>query len=322
MKVCVLAGGAGYIGSFIVLRFLELDLFDQIYVIDIRDPETFESSVTYLKGDVRKPITLELPAELDTENSWVFNLAAVHREPGHTDHEYFDTNINGAKNINDFLEKSGIQNLYFTSSIAPYGRSREQRDESSPCYPETPYGMSKWQVEAIHEIWLRSSIKRRLIITRPTVIYGPGDPGNVLRMIQGIKKGTFFIPGNPAIVKGHGYIHGLIDSVLFTMGKQDALIIYNYAENPCIPLGEMVAVIKNILGIKRPVPRVPLWLLVWLARLITLVWKSSPIHPVRVKNVAFPTNIRATYLIENGFDFKYGFEKSLVHWKKEAPGDY
>ena len=84
----------------------------------------------------------------------------------------------------------------------------------------------------------------------------------------------------------------------------------------------MVDVIKNFLGITRPVFRVPLWILVSIAQLVTLVWKNSPIHPVRVKKVAFPTNIRATYLIENGFEFKYGFEKSLVHWKEESPEDF
>jgi nucleoside-diphosphate-sugar epimerase len=322
MKVCVIVGGAGYIGTKLCERFVALSLFEKIIVTDIRDPKYRVDGVEYLIQDVREGISLILPEGFDGAESWLFNLAAVHREPGHDAYEYFDTNIQGALNVNEFLINSGIKNLYFTSSIAPYGRSREMRDENSACYPETPYGISKWKAESIHEVWLRSEEGRRLIICRPSVIYGPGDPGNVLRMIRGIKKGTFFIPGDPTIIKSHGYIYGLIDSVLFTMQKTDGFILYNYAENPCLSLGEMVAATKKVLGIKRTVLRVPLSILIILARIITLFYPQSPIHPVRVKKAAFPTNIRPQYLIDNGFEFKYAFPQSLQHWLKQSPQDF
>lgn len=276
----------------------------------------------YINCDLREQIHIQLPANIDCNQSWVFNFAAIHREPGHDAHEYFDTNINGAKNINLFLDESGIKNFYFTSSIAPYGRSREMRDESSECYPETPYGISKWQCEAIHEMWQKSAKDRRLIITRPSVIYGPGDPGNVLRMIKGIIKGTFFIPGDPEIIKSHGYIYGLIDSVIFTMEQSSEYILYNYAENPCLPLGEMVEEIKKAFNISRPVIRVPLFLLVFVSAIISFFYRKSPIHPVRVKKAAFPTNIKPAYLIDNGFDFKYVFPSSLNHWTSISPEDF
>ena len=35
----------------------------------------------------------------------IFNFAAVHRTPGHEDHEYFETNIRGAENVVTFAEK-------------------------------------------------------------------------------------------------------------------------------------------------------------------------------------------------------------------------
>ena len=322
IKICVLFGGAGYIGSYLVKRFISDKFFDHIIVVDIRGAIEKDKNVVYVIGDVRNTVDIKLPGKVNSCESWVFNLAAIHREPGHDAHEYFDTNIQGAKNINDFLETTGIQNLYFTSSIAPYGRSREMREESSDCYPETPYGISKWKAESIHEVWQKSDKKRRLIITRPSVIYGPGDPGNVLRMIRGVIKGTFFIPGDPEIVKSHGYIYGFIDSVIFTMYKSDPFVLYNYAENPCFSLGEMVETIKASFDITRPVMRVPLLLLVIASTVITFFYRKSPIHPVRVKKAAFPTNIKPGYLIDNGFDFKYVFPESLKHWKKTSPDDF
>ena len=45
------------------------------------------TDVTYIRLDVRKQIELDIKT---TSNDIVFNLAAVHRTPGHEDIEYFD----------------------------------------------------------------------------------------------------------------------------------------------------------------------------------------------------------------------------------------
>src|SRR5690606_25460938 len=140
--------------------------------------------------DVREAIP-PLDFEISPKESWIFNLAAVHREPGHGFREYFNTNIPGAENAIKLAELCKIHNIFFTSSIAPYGKSLEQTSEKSPLYPETGYGISKTIAENIHKNWLaKDQLNRRLVIVRPSVIYGPHDPGNVHRMIKALKRGT------------------------------------------------------------------------------------------------------------------------------------
>ena len=170
MKICILFGGSGYIGSKIIERFLENNRFDKIIQADIQTPTIQFDNVEYIKTDVRNKITINLPENIDLNNSWIFNLAAIHREPGHEQHEYFDTNVNGANNIVEFAETKEINNIFFTSSIAPYGRSLEQRTEDSMLYSETPYGISKGYAEKIHQIWQVKNTNRRLVICRPSVI--------------------------------------------------------------------------------------------------------------------------------------------------------
>ena len=326
-KVCIIFGGAGYIGTHLLEQFAKNNTFDKLISFDI-NPKPFRkvSDVEYIVGDVRKPIFLNLNS-LNAEDSWVFNLAAIHREPGHESKEYYETNLLGAEHINSFLETTQIQNLYFTSSIAPYGESREQKRESNLLQPKTPYGISKALAEKIHQIWSNSSSDRRLIIARPSVIFGPRDPGNVLRMVKAIQGRKFFFPGSDQIVKAYGYIYGLVDSVLFTMEqKNERLIIYNYTENPLLNLGGMVAEVKKFLNISVWTPRVPLFFLVWVARIVQLIGKPlgkvSSIHPVRVKKAAFPTHIYPEYLIKNNFEFKYPLQKALEHWKVKTPEDF
>lgn len=328
MKVVFLFGGSGYISYFLINRLIELNKFDKYFIYDIKEPHYYKNlppHAIYEKCDVRKPIK-QYHDEINTAESWIFNLAAIHREPGHQLKEYFETNVHGAKNINVFAEKLKIKNLFFASSIAPYGMSKNVNTESSELYPSTPYGISKAMAELIHKTWLENNDHKRLIIVRPCVIYGPNDPGNIYRTIMALKKGFFILPNGGYVIKAYGYVFGLIDSIIFTMEKSDREITYNYAEYPLLNLKEMTKEIKYNLNFKKPTLSLPVPVLVVLAKTIQftfkLMGKNSDLHPIRVKKAAFPTNIKPQYLIDSGFCFKYGFTKSLIHWKSTTPEDF
>lgn len=330
MKKGFIFGGSGYIGRNLLSSLLQEADFDKIYICDINpligfDEYIQQGKVVYKKIDVRQPINLTLE-KINQESSWIFNFAAVHREPGHGYQEYFNTNIPGAENISEYARKTGIKNIFFTSSIAPYGRSLYERTEKSPLYPETAYGISKALAERIHQQWLAEDKDRRLIIVRPSVIFGPKDPGNVYRMIRALQKGSFILPDGGNVIKAYGYVSGLVESMLFTMEKADSLIIYNYAENPVVPLKGMVNIVKKELGFKKPTISLPVSFLAVMAffiqKIFNLIGKKPDIHPVRVRKAGFPTNIKPQYLIDNGFEFKYDFKNALKHWKTVSPEDF
>ena len=308
--------------------FLKENVFTNYIVCDINKLLGFENieNVKYFNVDVRKTINIEIDNHIDVKNSWIFNFAAIHREPGHQYNEYFDTNISGAENINDFTKKTEIKNLFFTSSIAPYGKSLHERTENSSIYPETAYGISKALAEKIHQNWLYEEKGRRLIIVRPSVIFGPKDPGNVFRMINALKKGTFVLPNGGNIIKAYGYVYGLIESMKFTMHQPDQLIIYNYAEFPLSNLEEMTKIVKSEFNYSRPTLKLSVKLLTFIAFFVQyfsrISGKKTEIHPVRVKKAGFPTNIKPQYLIDNGFSFKYDFINALKHWKSVSPDDF
>ena len=108
-----------------------------------------------------------------TEDDVIFNFAAVHRTPGHEDHEYFETNIRGAENVEAFAEKWNIKKIVFTSSIAPYGAAEELKKEPTLPTPNTAYGISKLVAEKIHEKWQNDdATHHQLTIVRPGVVFG------------------------------------------------------------------------------------------------------------------------------------------------------
>ena len=321
MKSAVIFGGAGYIGSNLAKRLSTGDRFDRIILADLRRRECpLPPRVEFQECDVRKPILRQMAG---LKPDWIFNFAAVHREPGHAPEEYFDTNLAGARNVCALAETTGCTNIVFTSSISVYGPTAGATTESSPTYPRTPYGISKLCAELIHEGWLGTGKNRRLIICRPGVIYGPGDPGNILRMIRAVQRGYFFFPGKTTLRKSYGYIEGLIDSFEFTMDRPELFLRYNYVEAETETIGGLVQIVRRQLGCSAPVIAIPLWLLQLAAAGVQVATKGkSPIHPARVRKAATPTHIVPQRLTELGFDFNYGFQTSLEHWQEISPADF
>jgi nucleoside-diphosphate-sugar epimerase len=322
MSSCIIFGGSGFVGTHLTKRLLATGRFDKVIIADIKN-SLLESipGVTFQQVDVRETIPSSLAEHGSVE--WIFNLAAVHREPGHIANEYFSTNLRGAEHVTQFAREIQCRNIYFTSSISVYGPTETATTEQSPICPITPYGGSKYPAELIHRGWVKEEKNRRLIISRPGVLYGAGDPGNILRMIRAVRKGYFAVPGSLEIVKAFGYIEGLLDSIEFTMADTDREIIYNYAEDPSETLGEIIQSVKQFFGVKATTPSIPISLLLPAAHLIqAIAGARNPIHPVRVKKAATPTHIVPAELLKRGFPFQYSFEKSLAHWSQVAPEDF
>ena len=318
----VIFGGAGYIGTHLARHALKQGWASQVVIADIQDSSlTGQPGIVYRRCDVRQPIPADLAG--DGAPAWIFNFAAVHREPGHEAHEYFDTNISGAENVCAYADAVACNNMYFTSSISVYGPTSRPTDESAAMCPISPYGGSKYPAELIHRAWQRMAAGRRLIVVRPGVVYGPEDPGNIGRMLHAIKKGYFAFPGSTSVMKSYAYVYGMLDSIRFMMDRPEPLITYNYVETPTEDLGTIASLIKQFVGSRAPILSLPTGLLLPAAYLVqALAGSRNPIHPLRVIKAARPTHIVPQTLIDMGFKFKYPFKESLVHWRQVSPADF
>jgi nucleoside-diphosphate-sugar epimerase len=321
MSSCLIIGGSGYVGLRWAQRLAGKKTFRRMVLADQRPPaEVLPAGVEFMPCDVRQPLGPQLP---ELRPDWIFNFAAVHREPGHAREEYFDTNLPGARQVCAFAEQTGCNNILFSSSIAVYGPTNGPTPESSPLYPVSPYGISKLAAELIHEAWQTAAAQRRLLVCRPAVVYGPGDPGNILRMIRAVQKGYFIFPGNKAIRKSYAYIEGLLDSFEFAMARPESRLTYNYAERETETLEGLVRLVQAHLGRKIPAFTAPLPLLVAAAGVTQwLTSGRSPLHPVRVRKATLSTHIVPEMLIQAGFDFRYDFAASLKDWAAKHPQDF
>lgn len=324
MITAVIFGGSGYIGKHLATYLIENNMAEKIYVCDIEplhdDFLNKSDKIIYRKSDVRKEIPLDL---VEGRIDWIFNFAAIHREPGHEHWEYFDTNLPGARNVCSFADEIDCKKIFFTSSISVYGPTIKETREDTLKTPNSAYGSSKYAAELIHEKWRVSAPSRRLIVVRPGVVYGPGDPGNIIRMVRAIQNGYFAYPGSVNIKKSYAYIYGLLESMIFFMEKEEKQVKYNYVESPTEPLGKITEIIKDELDSNAPILSLPIFLLKPASKVIQKIFGDrTPIHPRRVEKAAMPTNIIPQVLINHKFQFNYDFRTSLKDWQEKAPDDF
>lgn len=321
-------GGTGFIGTHLTKLLTELYPDKKVYNLDIIEPgtplptvkdynsplktgEVLQSEFIYC--DVRKPIELGIAV---TADDVIFNFAAVHRTPGHPDHEYFETNILGAEYVCAFAEKHGIRKIVFTSSIAPYGAAEELKRETTLPTPNTPYGISKLVAEKIHIAWqARNEKERQLTILRPGVVFGKGENGNFTRLYWAIRGHKFAYPGRKDTIKACIYVKELVRFILYRVEHhEEGVELYNCCYEPAYTIQHIVEAIKKATGLTLTVFDIPNWVIMPIAAVIGALGAPMGICPARVRKLQISTNICGQKLKDSGYKFKWTFEEALQDW--------
>jgi len=325
----IIFGGSGFIGTHLIhlLKDEALQPGDRIYDLDLVMPGEEgvvpgivekNEGVQYVRADVRKPIELDFTP---TQDDVIYNLAAVHRTPGHADEEYFETNIRGAENVTAFAERCGIRKILFTSSIAPYGASEELKEETTLPTPNTPYGISKLVAEKIHQTWQAKDPSRTLTIVRPGVVYGKGEHGNMTRLYKGIRGRYYFYAGRRDTVKASIYVKELVRFFQYRMLEHDfsGWDIFNCTFEPAYTIEQICEAMKAATGLHRTIPTVPAGLLMLGAHIVGPIGgKKVGIHPARIKKLMVSTNISGKKLAACGYRFHYTLEESFRDWFEDC----
>ncbi|HEY6873536.1 MAG TPA: NAD(P)-dependent oxidoreductase [Geobacteraceae bacterium] len=318
MKEFILFGGSGFIGSHMV-RELKQRGVTNITIADLVEPSgSIFAGARYVPCDVRQTI----PEDIVSGPAVVVNLAAVHRTPGHPDHEYYETNVNGARNVTEFCARTGSTTLWFTSSIAVYGPTEEPKHEGSGLVPNSAYGKSKLEAEGIHQAWAANDSTRKLIIVRPAVIFGRGENGNFTKLARAMKRGLFVYPGRTDTIKGCGYVEDLVGSLFFMNEQPEPTLLYNYCYPRSYTIKDICETFSKVAGFRRPLGTVPLSLMVNAARpfqLLNAMGLKNGIHPARMYKLIRSTNIVPGELVKRAYPYRTDLEEGLRRWLKDEP---
>ena len=335
MNAAVIFGGAGFLGTSFAKKLIDEKIVNSVYICDIETIKQKKSSyresiknefIHEIYVDVREKIDLQIDAEI----KFIANFAAIHREPGHEEKEYFHTNLVGAENVCNWADQVNCRLLIFSSSISIYGSSNNPKTEDTLPTPTSPYGISKIISENIHRFWHLNDTSRRLIIIRPGVIYGAGEGGNLSRLVRSLKRRYFFYFNNKKIIKAGIYIEELCNMMCWSIKKieniDDNLLLFNAVSESPTYLEDYVSHINKIHRISAEPINLPFSLVLISSMIINSFSKvipfNHPFDPVRVRKLINSNNIVPKRLIELGYKYEFTLREALSDWRKKNIEDW
>jgi nucleoside-diphosphate-sugar epimerase len=315
----VVLGASGFIGTRLVSRLA--DQGQAVVAVDIAAPRARRADVAYVTADVREP----LDPQIGRGAAALYNLAAVHRTPGHSAEEYYETNVFGAAHATELAERCGVPLLVFTSSISVYGPSEAILTEQSPLRPASDYGRSKRIAELVHRRWLDAAPDRRLVIVRPGVVFGPGEGGNYTHLARALRRGVFAYPGRKDTVKSGGHVDELLRSLDFAIAQGQREALFNFAFPDTSTTADIVGAFSRVAGYRAAPPTVPLAPLLAAAGLCEAadaLGLRNPVHRERVLKLVRSTRVAPAWLLARGYRFEHTLETALQDWALETAGRF
>jgi GlcNAc-P-P-Und epimerase len=198
-----------------------------------------------------------------------------------------------------------------------YGAADRELDETAPLQPFNDYGRTKLKAEQVLRDWAERAPERSLTIVRPTVVFGPGNRGNVYNLLGQIARGRAIVIGDGRNRKSLAYVENVADFLVYALSFGPAVHVYNYADKPDPDMNQLVTLAGQTLGIGRTRPlRLPYGLGLCAGLTCDLMARLSgrrlPISAARVRKYAANTQLANARCLATGFTPRHGLHDALV----------
>ncbi len=207
---CLVTGAGGFIGSALTGR-LEGE-YREVWRL-VRPGTASSDAPRTLAADLAAAVPpLERLAPFDA----IFHLAGrVHAADRHAsaDAEHARANVEGTRNLLAAAARSGARRIVFTSSVAAMGPGAPTcLDESAPPRPVTAYGRTKRRAEELVLAAAATGGPEGVVVRLP-LVYGPGQKGNLDRMLRAIRRGRFPPPPRRANRRSVAHVEDVVEAL-------------------------------------------------------------------------------------------------------------
>jgi nucleoside-diphosphate-sugar epimerase len=236
--------------------------------------------IEIVHGNITQPETL---AGIGNEMDCLLHLATLgHMSNFTVPEEMFEAiNVSGTRNIMEEALKAGIKKIVHCSSVAAMGICDDiPATENSPCKPHHAYGRSKLQAEILVKAMV-SEKNLPATIVRFSMVYGPGDPRDILKLTRMAKRGTFPQIGSKPKLTPLIHVEDAVSGLLLAADRGRAGEVYLLTNKNSEPFDQIRKIIQEALGTRRPTIHIPESAALALALLIektySLVGKTPPV---------------------------------------------
>ncbi len=269
----LVTGGAGFIGSSLIDRLLELnhnivclDNFDDFYAPSIKrlnlQSALQKNRFELVEGDLCDPSALHrcfTGKKIDV----VIHLAArAGVRPSIRNPElYYQVNLVGTSRLLDAMKSANVKKLIFASSSSVYGNNTKVpfSESDSVDYPISPYAASKKAGELLcHTYYHLYGFD--IFCLRLFTAYGPRQRPEmaIAKFTQQIVKGEpISLYGNGSTQRDYTYIGDIIDGIVRSMNRLRGYEIVNLGGSNTISLIDLVKFIESMVGTKAIIQWMP-----------------------------------------------------------------
>jgi nucleoside-diphosphate-sugar epimerase len=243
--------------------------------------------VELVEGDITRPESLNGIADgVDR----VLHMATL----GHmsnfavTESMFEAINVHGTRNIMAEALRAGIERIVHCSTVAAMGICAEvPATEESACNPHHPYGRSKLQAEQIVLEMVKDQ-NLPAVIVRFSMVYGPGDPRDILKLTRLTQKGLFPKVGNRPKLTPLIHVDDAIRGLLLAAEKGATGERYLITNPQSLPFDKIRKILQTALGVTRLPLYVPEWTALAVASLtetiFPLIGKTPPVSRKNIES--------------------------------------
>jgi dihydroflavonol-4-reductase len=244
-------------------------------------------SIEIVTGDITIPETL---IGIGKNMDCLIHMATLGHMSNFTAPEslFYATNVQGTINIMTEALRAGIKKIVHCSSTAAMGICDEiPSTENSPCKPHHNYGRTKLQSEKE----VRQMVSEKglpAVIVRFSMIYGPGEPRDILKLARLANRGLFPKLGNRSKLTPLIHVDDAIQGLLLAIENGTPGEIYLITNHYPEPFDHIREIIKHALDSKKPDIYVPEWaaliLAIFIEKLFFLFGKNPPVSRKNIES--------------------------------------
>ena len=282
----LITGATGFIGPHLVKKLVSEGHTCRCLVRTDSNAEPLRASgVELVEGDITRAESLKGIADgMDR----VLHMATLGHMSNFTVTEsMFDAiNAQGTQNVMAEALRVRVPRVVHCSTVAAMGICEDvPATEESVCNPHHPYGRSKLKAEQT----VLGLIKEKhlpAVIIRFSMVYGPGDARDILKLTRLAKKGLFPKVGNRPKLTPLIHVNDAIQGLLLAAEKGAIGETYLITNHNSLPFDEIRKILQKALGVTRLPLYVPEWAALSIASLMEKIFPAiGKTPPVSRKNI-------------------------------------
>jgi len=258
--ICLITGGAGFIGSHIAERLAaagcRVRILDNFFSGKKENVESFGSRIEVVEGDVRDP---KLLSEVMAGVSFVFHEAAVGSVQRSVEDPAFtnSVNVDGTLNVLIAARKAGVKRVIYASSSSVYGDApAPSKGEDLAPNPRSPYAVSKLAGElycrVFHHVYALETVSLRYFNVfgprqDPASLYAAVVPKFILALLQNRSLTVF---GDGSQSRDFTYVENVVEAnILAAQAPATAGEVFNIACGSTFTVNELARTLAELAGV-------------------------------------------------------------------------